>query len=126
MKNLFLLSALGAILIIGSCSKDKKSNNATSRKVKYEITGNATGSFTMVYTNSSGVAENVTVQSLPWSKELTVQNSVQAVVFTSNGTTTPGKVAVANLYIGGQIKQTATQTANNNGTIIFGGLSFTY
>ncbi|HEX7366329.1 MAG TPA: MmpS family transport accessory protein [Pelobium sp.] len=126
MKNLFFLSALGAMLIFSACSKDKNSNKAASRNVKYEITGSATGSFTMVYTNSSGVAENVTVQSLPWSKELTVQNSVQAVIFTANGTTTPGKVAVANLYIGNKIEQTATQTANSNGTIVFGGLNFTY
>lgn len=109
----------------GLVQKTKKSVSA-SRVVKYEITGTMTGSFIIVYTNVSGVAENVTVQSLPWSKELTVQNSVQAVVFSSTGTTTAGKVAVPKLYIGGVAKQAATQTADANGTLAFGGLSFTY
>jgi hypothetical protein len=126
MKNSFIFCALFVLLFMGSCSKDNNNAIPVSRNVKYEITGSATGSFTMVYTNASGALENITVQSLPWSKEVTVQNSVQTVAFSSSGSTTMGKSAVANLYIGGVVKQSANLTSDANGILAFAGLSFIY
>ena len=125
MKNLFLLITFCLLSVFYSCSKDD-AESPTSRNVKYEITGNFTGDFIVVYTNASGATENVNIQSLPWTKEITLQNNVKGVGFSANGLTSPGKTSTSNLYVGGSLKQTANQTSSADGVIIFGTLSYVF
>lgn len=131
-------------LSLGSCKKDKKTEPepepapapappAAQRVVKYEITGNYSGKLTIVYTNATGVNETITGISLPWTKEVTVtKQGAVSVGFTA---ATPvsqgsfgvsGQTAVARLYANSVEKQNATQTADNNGAVMFGVLSHVF
>lgn len=124
-----IVLALFSSLSLFSCKKEKEASQ--SRVVKYEVSGNYTGKLNVVYTNASGNAETATAVTLPWSKELTLQNSVQAIAFTSNTTSTStlgvaGQTATAKIRVGGNEKATQSKTADTNGHIQFGSLTFTY
>lgn len=124
MKNNFISKTLLIVLIFSSCAKNDPTPN--NNNVKYEVSGNASGTFNIVYTNASGALESTTIQQLPWVKEITVQSQVKVVAFSLTGNTTAGKKIVANLYAGGEIKQTSSQIADNSGTVVIGTLNFTF
>jgi hypothetical protein len=84
MKAYFLLVLIASITIL-SCKKEKDNNNNSSRVIKYEITGNYTGSILAAYTTASGGTTNETVSSLPWSKEITYASGVTAVTMAIGG-----------------------------------------
>lgn len=114
------------ITFASSCSKDDDKTTADSRNVKYEITGNATGTFDATYITGSGSGANETPASLPWSKEIVAQNSVTTVSFNSAVIgATPGKTITAKIYVGGVVKKEQTATVQSNGTAIIAALSYT-
>lgn len=125
MKKMFLL-AIATFLVglvsssLTSCSKKNDNPPSGSTVVKYELTGNYTGRIFVAFTDQNGGTANETV-SLPWSKELTVQNSIIAVGF-GGQTSAPnygagGQTITAKLYIGNQLKQSGTSTADVNGAV---------
>lgn len=116
-----------AVTFASSCSKDDdKTSPADSRNVKYEISGNATGTFDATYITGSGSGANETPASLPWSKEIVVQNSVTTVTLNSAVIgATPGKTITAKIYVGGVVKKEQTETVQSNGTAIIAGLTYT-
>lgn len=127
----FIFSLLVTTSIISCKKKDDIPAAPQSRLIKYEITGNYSGKFNIVFTNASGVAETLIAVALPWTKELTVQNSVQAVVLVASTSSTStvgvlGQTATAKLYVGGEVKQTVDKTADATGSIVFNNLSFYY
>ncbi|MGF1924708.1 MAG: MmpS family transport accessory protein, partial [Bacteroidia bacterium] len=77
MKKL-TLALIAALTIFASCKKDddKKPNNS-SRTLRYEVTGNFTGSLIASYTNASGGTDNVQI-TLPWNKEIAFAAGVTA------------------------------------------------
>lgn len=124
MKKIFILNILLIVLIFSSCAK--KDPSPSNPNVKYEVSGDGIGTFNIVYTNATGALESTTIQQLPWVKEITVQSQVKVVAFSLTGNSTVGKKVIANLYVGGNIKQTSSQIADNNGTIVVGTLNHTF
>lgn len=129
MKTINVLKTALTILVITfatSCSKDDVNTPADSRNVKYEITGNATGTFDATYITASGSGTNETPTSLPWSKEIIVQNSVTTVSFNAAVIgATPGKTITAKIFVGGVVKKEQTATVQSNGTAIIAALTYT-
>jgi hypothetical protein len=85
------------LFLATSCSKDKDDNPGTSsRVVKYEITGNFTGSLIASYTTAPGGTANEAVPSQPWTKEITYASTVTAatMVLSGNGGVTGQKVTL--------------------------------
>ncbi len=81
-KNLLLSAAIISILfMLNACKKDKDDTGGgqSKRLVKYEITGNYTGKLLVAYTTSSGGLESATINSLPWTKEITYNNTVAGI-----------------------------------------------
>lgn len=117
--------ALGLTL---SCKKDKETpapGVADSRNVKYELTGNATGTFDATYITGSGTGANTVPTALPWSKEVVFQAGVVSVVFSSAVTeATPGKTITAKIYVGGVVKKEQSATVDVNGRVIIAGLAY--
>lgn len=115
-------------IAISSCSSDDdKGSTPANRNVKYEITGNYSGKLVIVYSNEHGAAETVMSASLPWSKEITLE-TVNTGAYSAN-TDTPGiagQTATAKIIVGGEVKKTETQTADENGRINFSILSYTF
>lgn len=73
-----------ALTILVSCKKEKGNQANTSRTLRYEVTGNFTGTFHITYYNASGGIANEQV-TLPWNKEITYANNVTAVTVALTG-----------------------------------------
>jgi hypothetical protein len=117
MKNQIIILLLLINSFFISCSKDSISP-ANSRAVRYEITGNYTGVFTIAYIAGNGSAEVVEITTLPWKKELTADNSVKAV--TANATGSGGKsgqTATLKIYVGNVEVKAGSGTALSSGII---------
>ncbi len=133
MKTLKQLSlpvlalALLAIVLPG-CKKDKDDNTPSGKTVKYEITGNFSGVFSVIINdNVSGnlVLYNIT---LPWSKEITYDSKVIGVGIGAMVTTygTPGQTAVMKIYSGGNVVKTSNGQAGSNGEMSIPALSHVF
>ena len=126
MKKL-TLTIITVFTILVSCNKDDDNPiTADSRKIKYEITGNATGTFDATYITGSGSGTNEVPTALPWSKEIVLQSGFNSVLINSAVTgATPGKTITTKIYVGGVEKKSETATVQSNGTAIIAGLSYT-
>lgn len=110
-------------LSLTSCSSDSDGGSGTptpvSREVKYEVTGNAVGNFQVTYFTATGSATNESFTSIPWSKEVTVQNDVAAIAFNASVSgATPGQTLTAKIYVGGVVKREGTSVVQNNGIAV--------
>jgi Mycobacterium membrane protein len=117
MKNQIILTFFLTTSLFFSCSKDS-ATPASSKAVKYEITGNYSGVFTVAYIAGNGSAEVVEITALPWKKELTADNSLKAV--TANATGSGGKsgqTATLKIYVGNVEVKAGSGTALSSGII---------
>lgn len=128
MRHSMMMSAmiiLGAAFSLASCKDDKSSDPTPApagRDVKYEITGNYSGSFTIVYGDKDGSYETIQVNSLPWTVSFTVDPGTPAAGFAANGTSgkpgVKGQTATAKIYINGSVVKTSNSTTNDDGYIM--------
>jgi hypothetical protein len=116
MKHLFLL-LLCIFCLFVSCKKKSTNDNNTSRVVKYEISGNFSGTLFASYTTASGGTANEQVTSLPWSKEITYASNVSAAIiaFSGNGGTAGQQVTIVVKKGGTQVSSTPV-TAGSSGS----------
>jgi hypothetical protein len=81
---LSIIAVLVSLLCL-SCSKDDDNNNGgTSRTLKYEISGNFSGTVYASYTTDVGGTNNEIVTP-PWSKEITYKSNVTAAIIAISG-----------------------------------------
>ena len=123
----FLIFSISLISCSGS--DDSNSTNPGSRLVKYELSGNYSGTLGLVYTNQDGAAQIEDNITLPWSKELTVGgNGMQVVLLTAStevgGFGQPGETITGKIYVGGDLKETATVNSTNTGYISLNNLAY--
>jgi hypothetical protein len=112
------------ILVAPSCKKDP-APAADSRNVKYEITGNATGTFDVQYITGSNSGANATPTSLPWTKEIVAQAGVFAATMNASVFgAAPGTTITAKIYVGGVVKKEQTETVQANGVAIIASLQY--
>ncbi len=117
MKAYFLLVLIASMTIL-SCEKDNgNNNNNSSRVIKYEVSGNYTGSMIASYTTASGGTTNETMPGLPWSKEVTYASNVTAAIIavTGNGGV-PGQQVTVIVKKGGSQISSTVMTADNAGS----------
>ena len=107
-----------ALILFSGCKKDNTTNNNSSRTLRYEITGNYSGSLVASYTTATGGTANETVTTLPWAKEITYASSVTAadIAIAGNGGTVGQQVTVIVKRGGTQVSSTTT-TADNAGSL---------
>lgn len=132
MKTTNVLKTVASILILAvttSCSKSKDApspNTPDSRTVKYEITGNATGTFDVSYITGSGTATVDGPTTLPWSKDIVAQTGVNNMLLNVGlSGATPGKTITSKIYVGGVVKKEQSATVQANGQAIIFGLAYT-
>ncbi|MES3016784.1 MAG: hypothetical protein V4721_03350 [Bacteroidota bacterium] len=83
MKKLTI--ALITILALSvSCKKENKDDTGSSRTLRYEVTGNFSGTLFASYTTASGGTANDQVP-LPWTKEITYTSNVDAAIIALSG-----------------------------------------
>lgn len=117
MKNL-ALAFVAVLTVLVSCKKDEKKNpEPSSRTLRYEITGNFTGSLVASYTTASGgvSADPVT---LPWNKEINYAQSVTAAILAvaGSGGTAGQKVTVVIKRGGVQVGEPIEAIASSAGS----------
>lgn len=120
LKYYWMIAA--AFLLLQGCSKgEEPSNGGGSREVKYEITGNFSGSFIVVATTNNDDYEVIEVTKLPWKNEFTAKSSIKLLVATATGSKgKTGETATLKMYVGGKEVRTGGGTATS-----FGALSMT-
>lgn len=108
------------IFITISCSKDD-TPSSNSKIIKYELSGTYSGTLIVVYTNPDGVNQIEDNISLPWSKEITLNNpsATTAVVLTAgsevSGSGQVNEVVTGKIFIGSDLKKTATVNTTSIG-----------
>lgn len=120
-----ILKTLAIVLTLAftavSCSSDNDDNGGAnnSRDIKYEITGNYTGTLSTTYFEKGGNALNEDITKLPWTKEFTAEaKSMGASLSASGYGGAPGQTLTGKLYVGGKLENELTATANNDGIIV--------
>lgn len=118
----FLLSFLS------SCGDDDNGTTtptSDSREVKYEVTGNAVGTYDVIYITGSNTGASAIPTSLPWTKDIVAQpGSFAATMNASVSGATPGQTLTARIYVGGVVKKEQTETVQSNGIAIIGSLQY--
>jgi hypothetical protein len=130
MKSALLIFT---VITFSSCSNsDDNSNNSTpnNRNVRYEITGNYTGHFLMVYNDNVSGNTSVTVTALPWIKNITYTPNVIGIGIGGNTVIgnqgIAGQTATLKIYSGDTTVATVSSTADVNGVINFQPLSYVF
>ncbi|KAF2337301.1 MAG: MmpS family transport accessory protein [Flavobacterium nitrogenifigens] len=118
LKTLAIVMTLAFTAVSCSSDDDKGSAN-NSRDVKYEITGNYTGTLSTTYFEKGGNALNEDITKLPWTKEFTADaKSIGASLSASGYGGTPGQTLTGKIYVGGKLQNELTATATNDGIIV--------
>lgn len=125
-----IISILTLTLLL-SCSKDDndtKGNNGTtpdSRNIKYEVSGNALGTYDVTYITGAGSGSNAVPTILPWTKEIVApEGSFAPTINASVYSGTPGKTITSKIYVGGVVKKEQTEIVQSNGIAVIGGLQY--
>lgn len=113
---------------LNSCSSGDEPTANKPRKVRYEITGNFSGTFTVVYTALTGgnrVENNV---SIGWSMEMDYPSSTTAIGIGAQATTpgSPGQAAVIKIFVEGKEVKSSSATAGSLGEMIIPTISYSF
>ena len=117
MKKLSIV-LLTVLTVFTSCDKDDVNPGNTSLTIRYEVTGNFTGTFSAAYTPISGGVTSEDFTALPWSKEITYAAGVAGASIGVSGTGgVAGQTVKLTIKRGGtQIGTPIEQTAGSSGT----------
>ncbi|MDZ7899145.1 MAG: hypothetical protein U5N85_14120 [Arcicella sp.] len=101
------------LIFLQSCSKDEVSVSG-SRKVKYEITGDFSGSIDVVAVVGNGSFEAIEVKKLPWIYEFTADKTLTQLSITASGNSgKTGQKATLKVYVGDKEVSSGSGTASN-------------
>lgn len=114
MKNIIVVVIL-FLALFSSCKKDDVP--ASSKLIRYEVTGNYTGTVYASYTTASGSTANEQLTAIPWSKEVTYAANVTAAIIaiSGNGGIAGQQVTIVVKKAGSQLSTTQA-TADGSGS----------
>jgi len=119
LKTLAIVMTLAFTAVSCSSDNDDNGSGSGSRDVKYEITGNYTGTASVTYFEKGGNALNEDLTKLPWTKEFTAEaKSMGASLSASGYGGVAGQTLTGKLYVGGKLENELTATANSDGIIV--------
>jgi hypothetical protein len=119
LKQIMLMLAL--VLTVASCSSDDNDNTPInkSRDVKYEVTGNYTGTLGATYIESGDAGQSVDITSFPWTKEFTASTDTSGASITVSGYGgVKDQTVTIKIIIGGKIEKETTAKATADGIIV--------
>ncbi|KAF2341274.1 MmpS family transport accessory protein [Flavobacterium tistrianum] len=118
LKTLAIVMTLAFTAVSCSSDDDNKGGN-NSRDVKYEITGNYSGTTSVTYFEKGGNALNEDLTKLPWTKEFTAEAKSMGASLSAGGYGgVAGQTLTGKIYIGGKLENELTATANSDGIIV--------
>jgi hypothetical protein len=117
VKLVTIVSLLAGALFFSSCNDDDAP--VSSREIRFEVSGNFTGTLDATYTTAGGSAVNEDITSLPWVKNITYQTSVPAISILVGGSGgSAGQSITVKVFAGGKEVRSETATANNDGIVV--------
>lgn len=129
-SNIIAVSMLFYGLIFSACKKNSTDNPASSRTVKYELSGTYSGTLIVGHTNETGTTQVLDNIRLPWSKEITVQGDVIAIGLGGNSETGgpggAGQTLTGKISVGGVVKKTTTVNTTTTGYVSLSGLQYIF
>lgn len=102
MKTLAIV-LFTALIFLASCSDESNEPQKSSRTLRYELTGNFSGTnIIAAYTTASGGTVTDQITSLPWNKEITFDPTVVgATIVVSGAGGTAGQQVILAIKRGG-------------------------
>lgn len=127
MKPVLLFFTIVLFFTLSKCSNDNPSPTQ-ERKVKYEITGNFSGKFLIVYTDISGSNKTLTDVPVPWSQEITYSASTLTIGIGAQASVTgsPGQTATLKIFVDGKEVKSSTATTGSLGEIILQTIAYSF
>lgn len=101
-----------------SCSEDD-SSPAKSRDIKFEVTGNFTGTLSATYVNATGGGAYESIPALPWNKTLTYASTVPSTVLSVGATGgVAGQTVRVKVFAGGTLVSDTAEVADASGMLV--------
>ena len=101
-----------------SCSEDD-SSPAKSRDIKFEVTGNFTGTLSATYINAIGGGAHESIPSLPWNKTLTYASTVPSTALSVGATGgVAGQTVRVKIFAGGTLISDTPEVADASGMLV--------
>ena len=123
-----LLFFFFSVLLFASCSNDdSNSSGGNSRKIKYEVTGNFTGSMSATHTTESGGGATTEFTTLPWEMLIEFDPSVPSAGLAVGGIGgVQGQTLTVKVYQDGILKSTTPGTTGSGGSIVISSPSIVF
>lgn len=120
MKKLFLFLAVAAMSLTSCSNDDDSSPVSSSREIKYEITGDYSGTEPLDITYfENGQASITEATSLPWTRTYTADDDTLVGGFNVGGIgATPGEVITLKVYQGDTLLESVDATATSEGIFV--------
>ncbi|HEU0125102.1 MmpS family transport accessory protein [Flavobacterium sp.] len=118
LKQIMLMLTL--VFTFASCSSDDDKGSVNkSRDVKFEVTGNFTGTIDAVYIESGNAGQSVDINALPWTKEFTASADTAGVGINVTGIGgAENQTITVKIYVGGKVEKETTAKAKSDGTVV--------
>nr|WP_199002496.1 MmpS family transport accessory protein [Flavobacterium sp. ASV13] len=121
MKSIFKTLAIVltlAFTAVSCSSDDNNKSTASSRDIRYEVTGNYTGKLSTTYTESGNAGQNADINKLPWSKEFTASADTYGAGITVGGYGgVVDQTITVKIIVGGKVEKESTAKATSDGII---------
>lgn len=112
------LLIIAILLFAVSCGKDDV-KPVKSRDIKFEVTGNFSGTMDATFITANGGATNESISSLPWTKSITYQSSVSGTTITiGGGGGVSGQTLKVKVFAGGSVVSETSGVANSSGVVV--------
>lgn len=123
---IYMLVLLGSTLI--SCSSGDEPVANKHREVRYEITGNFSGTLTVVYTSLTGGSRVENNVRMGWSMEMEYPASTSSIGIGAQASTlgSPGQTAVIKIFVDGKEVKSSSATAGSLGEMIIPTISYSF
>lgn len=123
---IYMLILLGSTL--NSCSSGDEPTANKPRKVRYEITGNFSGTFTVVYTALTGGSRVENNVPIGWSMEMDYPSSTASIGIGAQASTlgSSGQTAVIRIYVNEKEVKSSRGTAGTQGEIVIPTITYSF
>jgi hypothetical protein len=118
-KYLKVMSIVIFSLLVLSCSEDDDASPAKSRDIKFEVTGNFTGTISATFVNANGGGANESIPALPWNKTLTYASTVPSTGLSIGATGgVAGQTIRVKIFAGGALVSDTPGVADASGMMV--------
>jgi hypothetical protein len=127
MNKISLPFIVALLLTLSNCSSESHSPSK-EKKVKYEITGNFTGKFFIVYTDVSSGNKTLTDIPLPWSVEVAYPATTLTIGIGAQASVTggAGQTAALKIFVDGKEVKASTGTAGSLGELVLPTIAYSF